>query len=199
MAGTIPLAQLFLNKFVEINQDRYSDDPEMLPLFDNLTLSEITISDLVPGVPEAQTATVSSASRNFRGIQQAWLPAFLDAPNAFTLLNKEAPLASVNDLGSQTVEGVYGYLDADGVTVRVGVVLPSDTDAGTREVNAKATFQSAYKYVIADNELTVDADSINITMNAYTRGEIPHVVALVAPKVIPATDYGRLEYPEVAE
>lgn len=194
MAGTIPLATLFLNKFVETNLERYKDDPEMLPLFQNLTLSEIVISDLTPGVPEAQTATVSSASRNFRGVEQAWLPAFIDSPLAFTLSNPGAPLADLAALGEQTVPGVYGY--TVGGKVVPGLVLASDTDETTREANAKSVFQSAYKYVIADSELTVDGDSLDITLNAYTRGSLVHVVALVPVKVIPATDYGRLEYPE---
>lgn len=197
MAGTISLQQLFLNKFLEVNLDRYADDPEMLPLFQGLTLAEIVISDLNPGVPEAQTATVSSASRNFRGVQQAWTPAFLNSVNAFTLMNKDTPLANLAELSEQTVPGVYGY--TDGATVVPGLVLPSDTDSTTLEANAKAGFQSAYKYVIADSELTVGENDLSVTLNAYTRGSIVHVVAEVAVKVIPATDYGRLAYPEIAE
>lgn len=196
MAGTIPLAQLFLNKFIEVNEARYIDDPEMLPLFQGLTLAEITITDLNPGAPEAQTATVSSASRNFRGVQQAWTPAFLNSPFAFTLLNTGVPLASVTELGDQTVPGVYGYMDAGKVVP--GLVLDSDTNAGNLQAKAKAGFQSAYKYVIADSELTVGDTDVSVLLNAYTRGSIVTVVALVPEKVIPATDYGRLAYPEDA-
>lgn len=196
MAGTIPLEQLFLNKFLEVNEARYADDPDMLPLFQGLTLAEITITDLNPGVPEAQTATVSSATRNFRGVQQAWTPAFLNSPYAFTLLNTDSPLADLAALQAQTVPGVYGYM-ADGKVVP-GLVLDPDTDEDNRVVNAKVGFQLAYKYVIGDSELVVGSGDVSILMNAYTRGSIVTTVAPHAIKVIPATDYGRLEYPEAA-
>lgn len=196
MAGTIPLQQLFLNKFVEVNLARYASDPDMRPLFENLTLDDITISDLVTGAPEVQTATVSSAARNFRGIQQKWLPAFLNSPNAFIALNQEAPLASAADLTAQTVPGLYLY--TSGSDVLPGLVLPFNTTAGTREANAKSLFQAAFKYVINDSELTVDASTLSVLLNTYTRGSIVHAIGTEAVKVIPPTDYGRLEYPEGA-
>lgn len=194
MAGVIALESLFLAKFISVNQDRYSADPEMLALFDNLQLSDIVISDLTPGVPEAQTATVSSTTRNFRGVQQAWLPAFLDSEKPFTLLNPGAPLADIGALDDQTVPGVYGYLDA--AVVKVGLVLPSDTDETTLEAKTKEVFQGSFKYVIADTELTVTDTEVSITLNAYVRGSLPHVIAAVPVIVIPPTDYGRLEWPE---
>lgn len=194
MAGIIPLATLFLNKFVEVNLERYKDDPEMLPLFQNLELNDIIISDLVPGVAEAQVATVSSNNRNFRGILQRWLPAFLDKPEPYALKNPANPLASINDLLEQEVPGVYGYMSEG--EVFPGMVLPSSTLAGTLEVNAKATFQSNFGYAIDDSELTIGANSLSVTMNAYTRGSIPFVVAKGGVMVIPPTDYKRLAHPE---
>lgn len=195
MAGTIPLQQLLLNKFVEVNLVRYADDLEMKPLFENLTLAEISITDLVPGVTEPQMATISSTARNFRGVQQEWLPAFLNSPKAFTALNAEAPLVSLAALSEQTVPGLYLYIE--GPDTLPGLVLPHDTTPETLEANAKSAFQSAYKYVIADSELTVGADTVSVDMNPYTRGSITHVTAALAVITIPATDYGRLEYPDV--
>lgn len=197
MAGTIDLKQLFLNKFVEVNQARYADDPEMLPLFENLTLAEITISDLVPGVPEAQVATVSSASRNFRGIQQEWLPAFLDSPNAFTLKNKGFPLTSAAELANQTTPGAYVY--TSGADTKVGLVLSASSTPVTQEDDAKAIFLEAFKYIIGDTEVSTDSTEVSVTLNAYTRGALTYAVGKEPIKEIPATDYGRLEYPEVAE
>lgn len=194
MAGTIALESLFLAKFISVNEERYADEPDMLALFTGLQLGDIVISDLNPGVPEAQTATVSSTARNFRGIQQAWLPAFLDHERPFTLLNPGAPLADIGLLDDQTVPGAYGYLDA--AVVKVGLVLPSDTEADTLEAKTKEVFQGSFKYVIADSELTVTETEVSITLNAYVRGSLPHVIAAVPVMVIPPTDYGRLEWPE---
>jgi len=194
MAGIIPLATLFLNKFVEVNLVRYKDDPEMLPLFQNLGLNDIVISDLIPGVAEPQVATVSSDSRNFRGILQRWLPAFLDKPEPFALKNPVTPLASINDLLEQADPGVYGYL-SDG-EVFPGMVLPKDTLSTTLEANAKALFQSNFGYAINDEELTVNENSLSVTMNVYTRGSIPFVVAKGGVMVIPPTNYRRLAHPE---
>ena len=194
MAGIIPLATLFLNKFVQVNLDRYSDDPTMLPMFQNLELSDITISDLVPGVTEAQVATVSSHNRNFRGILQRWLPAYLDKPEPFSLMNLNAPLSDINQLLEQTAPGIYGYLD-EGV-VFPGMVLPKDTLANTLEANAKETFLGNFMYTIDTDELTFNSNSLSVTMNVYTRGSIPFVIAKGGVMVIPPTDYKRLTYPE---
>lgn len=194
MAGIIPLATLFLNKFVEVNLLRYADDPVMLLLFQNLELGDIIISDLVPGVAEPQVATVSSDNRNFRGILQRWLPAFLDKPEPFTLKNPANPLASINDLLEQEEPGVYGYM-SDG-EVFPGMVLPGDTLSSTLEANVKATFQSNFGYAINNDELTVNENSLSVTMNVYTRGSIPFVVAKGGIMVIPPTNYRRLAHPE---
>lgn len=194
MAGTIPLEQLFLNKFVEVNLDRYQNDPEMLPLFQNLTVSEITISDLTPGVPELQTATVTSVSRNFRGITQQWLPAFLDSPNAFVLKNKGAPLADAAALADQTTPGAYIY--TDGADTRVGLVLSASSTSGTQEADAKAVFTDAYRYVIDADEVETTTTTVAVTLNAYTRGSLVYAIGKEPVKIVPPTDYGRLEYPE---
>lgn len=194
MAGTIDLKQLLLNKFVEFNLTRYADDPEMLPLFQGLTLDEVTISDLVTGVAEPQMATISSTSRNFRGLQQEWLPAFINSRHAFTALNEATPLVDEAALADQTVPGVYLY--TSGADVLPGLVLPHDTVPATLEANAISVFQGGYKYVIGDEELTVDDTTLSIALNPYTRGSLVHVTASVAVVEIPATDYGRLEYPE---
>lgn len=194
MAGIIPLETLFLNKFVAVNLDRYKDDPAMLPLFQDLELGDITISDLVPGVAEPQVATVSSENRNFRGIQQRWLPAFLAKPDPFALKNPTTPLASVTELGEQEDPGVYCYL-SDG-EVLPGMVLPSETIPSTLEANAKAMFQSSFGYAIGSDELTVGSNSLSVAMNVYTRGSIPFAVAKGGVMTIPPTDYRRLAHPE---
>lgn len=194
MAGIIPLATLFLNKFVEVNLERYKDDPVMLPLFQNLELSDIVISDLVPGVTEPQVATVSSDNRNFRGIQQRWLPAFLAKPDPFALKNPGTPLAEINDLTEQVDPGIYGYLNEG--EVYPGMVLPKETTPATLEAAAKATFQSNFGFVIGNDELTVGENTLSVTMNVYTRGSIPFVVAKGGVMTIPPTNYKRLAHPE---
>lgn len=194
MAGIIPLETLFLNKFVEVNLERYKDDPEMLPLFQNLELGDIVISDLVPGIAEPQVATVTSENRNFRGVLQRWLPALLDKPEPFTLKNEGSPLADINELVEQTVPGAYGYLSEG--EVFPGLVLPNTTTPETLEVAAKAIFQSTFGFIIGDDELTVTGGTLSVTMNVYTRGSIPLVVAPGGVMTIPPTNYKRLAYPE---
>jgi len=194
MAGTIPLAQLFLDKFVEVNLDRYKNDPNMLPLFQNLTLSEIVISDLNPGVPELQTATVTSVSRNFRGVTQQWLPADLNSPNAFFLKNKKTPLASKAALSEQTSPGAYVY--TDGSKLSVGIVLSASSTEESMAADAKIAFFDAYRYILAGEELASDLTTLSIAMNAYTRGSVVYAIGQEPVKIIPPTDYGRLEYPE---
>lgn len=197
MAGTIKLEQLFLDKFVEYNKTRYADDPVMLPLFKNLTLDEIVISDLDSSGPVIQSATVSSANRNFRGIEQSWTPADLNSVNAFTLVNPGAPLTSFAEVGKQTVAGVYAY--TSGSDVFPALALPADTTPENREAAVRALFQSSYKYIITDAELTVSELNVSVTTNSYTRGTVLHTLSKAPVMAIPETDYGQLVYPEPAE
>jgi len=194
MAGIIPLETLFLNKFVEVNLERYKNDPKMLVLFQGLELGDITISDLVPGIPEPQIATVSSENRNFKGIQQRWLPAFLAKKEPFALKNPKAPLPNIEALAEQTEPGVYGYLSKG--EILPGMVLSNRTMPETLEANARAVFQSSFMYKIGNDELTVNGNTLSITMNAYTRGSIPLTVAPGGLMTIPPTNYKQLTHPE---
>ncbi|MBS9733499.1 hypothetical protein, partial [Pseudomonas aeruginosa] len=116
MASNLPIQTIFLDKFVEFNKDRYKDDAEMLALFDGLTLADITISDITAdgANPELQSATVTSVSRNFKGVEQKWLPANINTPFAFVVVNKGAPLTGEDQLAKQTTPGAYVYLVGEG-------------------------------------------------------------------------------------
>jgi len=194
MAGIIPLETLFLNKFVEVNLERYKDDPKMLPLFQGLELNDITISDLVPGVAEPQVASVSSENRNFKGILQRWLPAFLAMPDPFGLMNPGAPLPDFTALTEQLDPGVYGYIENGEVVP--GMVLSNKTTEETLEANAKAMFLSSFNFAIDPDELVVSQTALSVTMNVYTRGSITFVIAPGGQFTIPPTNYKQLAYPE---
>lgn len=193
MPGTIPLEQLFLDKFVEVNQSRYQDDLGMLPLFINLTLDEIVISDLVPGVAEPQVATVTSKSRNFRGLTQRWLPAFLDTPFAFFVQNKGNPLASVSELANQETPGAYIYLAAG--QSKVGFVLPFNTAEANKQTAIRTLFLDKFRYYLDPADLSTTTSQISITMNAFARGTLPYVIGKEGIKLLDPYDYGLLTNP----
>lgn len=100
----------------------------------------------------------------------------------------------INALLEQEVPGIYGYMSEG--EVFPGMVLSSSTLSSTLEANAKATFQSNFGYAIDNSELTVGENSLSVTMNVYTHGSIPFVVAKGGVMVIPPTNYKRLAYPE---
>lgn len=204
MASNLPIQTIFLDKFVEFNKDRYKDDAEMLALFDGLTLADITISDITADGtnPELQSATVTSVSRNFKGVEQKWLPANINTPFAFVVVNKGAPLTSEAELADQTTPGAYVYLVGEGeeAVQRVGLVLASTTTTETQAADALALFKANFEYVLDDADVdTATAKVLKVTTNPFTRGELVYEIGKAPIIEIPETDYGRLEFKEITQ
>lgn len=201
MAGTTH-KQLVLNQFVPFNTNRYKDDPEMLPLFQGLTLDEVVISDLVVNDtnPERYVSTITSASRGFRGVKQEWERGEFNDPNGFKILNRATPATSLTDITDKyNTPGAYSYTDG-GVT-KVAVLALKGADDAESIVNAKATFVSSYLFLDTELNVTVAVtlDAITPeTTNPYMVGTIK-LLSVDAEKIIPPTFYGKLVYPEVTE
>lgn len=196
--------ELVFAQFLPFNLTRYAEDAEMLPLFQDLTYDEVVISDLVVNDtnPERFLATITSASRGFRGVKQEWERGEFNDTNGFRVLNRATPaptLAEVTDL--YNTPGAYVYMD--GAVKKVVILGLKGADDAASIVNAKATFESAYLYEAAELSASVTVvgeagDIVTDSVNPYMVGTIK-VISVDAEKIIPATFYGKLVYPEIVE
>lgn len=190
----IKAQQLFLDKFIALNQTRYAQDPTMLALFDNLKLTDVTIGAITKdSATERTIAKIDSAARNFTSEPQH----FNAAPFENSKVSTTIAAADLAEIQAKTTAGVYSYTDT-GVTKLV-VVVDSATATGAAEITEiKNLLIAAGKYEIVAGDITatlqsgktdawdveIDSDIIIGTLTAI-KGQSPVIT-------IPETDYGDL-------
>lgn len=186
---------LFFNRFVAFNLDRYQDDAEMLPLFQGLQENELTFEALTGTGADTRSLTVKSVSRNFMGVNQTYHAAELNNVRAYSMVEPGVVAPTLADLDEKTVPGVYAYLDADGVTTKIMILIDDKAEVGTDAAAAIEALTSAFKYDLLPGDITSGADALTIEAPCFY-GVLSFKRAAAEVLVIPATDYGQLEFPE---
>lgn len=183
--------ELFFERFLEFNLERFKNDPVWLPKFQGLTFDMLTISDIQPIMGNTRrNSAVFSAARRFKGLNQSWTPA-----NATTDLKlykpvSPDPLADVTKLSEQTVAGVYFYVD--GVDIKVGVVIAAGIAANDKAAAVEATLRAALVYDIPTVTVSGVGNTCVLVGNTF-EGSLIWAEGQEEILVIPDTDYGRLK------
>lgn len=185
---------LFVTRFVAFNLDRYDTDPVMKPLFVGLTESELVFEDMVLAVKGARSTTIKSKSRNFVGYNQRWTAAEINDIDAFVMTDYEAT-ENLAEVLTKNVPGIYAYMDADGVTLKIIVLVPRSTVLGDRPTVAKAMLIEALRFDILNKDITAYEDKI--TFNAPCMwGDVKFDIAADTIVHVTGKEYGQLTYPE---
>lgn len=185
---------LFVTRFVAFNLDRYDTDPVMKPLFVGLTESELIFEDMVLAIKGARSTTIKSKSRNFVGYNQRWTAAEINDIDAFVMTDYEVA-ENLEAVMTKNVPGLYAYTDADGVTLKIIVLVPRATVLGDRPAVAKAMMIEALRFDILNKDITVNESQI--TVNAPCMwGDIVFDIAADTIVRITGKEYGQLTYPE---
>lgn len=180
---------LFVERFTRFNLNRYANNPGMLSLFQGLTEAEIRVSEITELGNGRLTSTVSSTSRNFRGIEQSWTPAPADTSANIYNLKNTVPLADINALAAQTVPGLYAYADAD--QILIGAVIPYNTLDANINAAAKAVVEAGLIYEVP--LIVVMPGSPVVTLDGTTiKGTMKWVRGTSSIRIIPPTNYGVL-------
>lgn len=173
--------QLFLDKFISVNQQKYADQPEVLALLDGLTLDDITFtrldkdSSLGAG---GRIADFESASRKFNAIDQQWICAELGSDTIITTID-DTVHASVDDIKAIGEAGLYrlsaGEIDTIVVVVESAELTAAEikaqvagmlvTDAGYTLTTEDFVWPETDPVVGTDFEASVDTDTIESSFN----------------------------------
>jgi len=159
-----PNEQLFLDRFIAYNQDRYKDEPTFVNALSALTLGQVTFSNF----RKADNAGIITylvdvdSPSLFTGVDQKYQPADYIANGPANLI-EPTPL-SLADLQSKTVQGVY-LLVGEGDSVS-GAVLVRNGSL-TAEVVLQIIKDSC-KYVLSDEEITIDQQVTTATIDSHT-------------------------------
>jgi hypothetical protein len=185
---------LFVTRFVAFNLNRYKDDAEKKALFDGLTEAELSFEDITSGANGLRSATVKSAARRFIGLEQSWTAANPNSARGYDMTDATV-YEDFDAVKALVVPGTYAFLDEDGTTTKIAILLPHGTAEADRPAAAKAAFATALKYDTLDQEVTADATTVSIDAPCIW-GSVVHAVAQAEVFTIPDTDYGQLTFPE---
>lgn len=180
---------LFVERFTRFNLNRYANNPGMLSLFQGLTEAEIRVSEITELGNGRLTSTVSSTSRNFRGIEQSWTPAPADTSANIYNLKNTVPLANLAALVAQTVPGLYAYAEDD--KILIGAVIPYNTQDANINTAARAVVEAGLIYAVP--LIVVKGGETVVTLDGTTiKGTMRWVRGTSSIRIIPPTNYGVL-------
>lgn len=183
--------ELFFERFLEFNLERYKDNPKVLALFTGLTFADVSITNIIEIVDGARRSSmVVSAKRRFRGLNQIWTPAPAETDLDLYTLQNDTPLDSLEQAEEQTEVGMYSYID--GEEIKVVVVIAEATPDEEIQAAVEAVFRSAIKYEITDVEVPAPGTTVVLGGDTYA-GTLQWVKGVAEIFVIPDTDYGQLK------
>lgn len=153
----IPNRQLFLDRFIEYNVERYQDKPKLVAVLQGLTLDKINITNFQvdnsnPNRPvhfyDVEMPGV------FIGANQKFIPADVETGKLFTIIGH---VDDENELSLKTEEGIYtmGQTKVASLLVIKGMIGNSS--------HVFDQIQASLKYSALETEVTYTADKVKIS------------------------------------
>lgn len=169
--------QLFLNRFLLVNKERYKDDALALNIINSLTLEEVVFSNWrgtqLQGVVEQKTTDIR-ADGKLTGTDQKYYTLDLASP-LVTTPTETAPVEEA-DLPKQTINGLYLYNDTSVTPARLSCAIVINRPEDLVE-EAKVIIKAACKFDLADEDIVAleNGTDVLVTTQAFI-----DVVKLVA-------------------
>jgi hypothetical protein len=159
-----PNEQLFLDRFIAYNQDRYKDELNFVNALASLTIGQVTFTNF----RKTDTAGIITylvdvdSPQLFTGVDQKYQPADYVANGPANLIDP-TPLA-LADLKTKAVQGIY-LLSGEGDSVS-GAVLVRNGSL-TAEVVLQIIKDSCL-YVLSDEEISIDQLVTSAIIDSHT-------------------------------
>jgi hypothetical protein len=160
-----PNQQLFLDRFIAYNKNRYKDDPEIVEALNALQLGAVTFlnprKETVDGV--TQHLTDLNVPGVLTAVNQRFIPA--DYPlHGVAQLVSENPLVMA-DLQLEMEAGVY-WLRTDEDGSKVGALLVAHGEK--TEANVLSLIKGKCLFDLQDSEITVNDDVTQVAIDSPT-------------------------------
>lgn len=183
----IPNLQLFLDRFISYNKERYKDNVRVMALLNRLKLEDITFSNARSDNSSGEVVrTVDmTVPKVMIAKDQSWIPADFDHP----LVSQSVTTTVVpeDELEHQQMPGLYFY--KDGNVTKPVIVYP--LGSGSALDSIRSVIQSSCLYELTDAQITINSDETVATIDSPTIYHSLKAVLMVKdPTVIPETDYG---------
>lgn len=164
--------QLFLDRFIEVNVERYADRPSIAQIFQNLTLGQVVFSNYKEVILENdQVAHQFDVDMPgvFTGKNQMYYPADYLVHDVAAFESED--LIAEDEKNRQGVAGIY-HLDPQG-----GFSLVLNGDLASDKVHALVKEKCLYE--LTNDEIVVSEDLTSVTIKSQTViGVIPVVESL---------------------
>ena len=159
-----PNEQLFLDRFIAYNQDRYKDEQNFVDALTALTIGQVAFTNF----RKSENAGVITylvdvdSPQLFTGVDQKYQPADYVANGPANLIDP-TPL-TLTELESKTVQGIY-LLSGEGDSVSGAVLVRQGfKDSAT----VLQIIKDSCKYVLSDEEITVDQLVSSAVIDSHT-------------------------------
>jgi hypothetical protein len=159
-----PKEQLFLDRFIAYNTDRYKDEQDFVDALNALTLGTVTFSNyrkITNQGPTHYLVDVNSPDL-FVGTDQEYTPGDY-VVNNLSQLQQPDPF-TVDDLEKVKVDGIYKLT---GVASDIsGAVLVRKNERTA--VNVRQIIKENCHYLLADSDITIDVGVTTVTIDSLT-------------------------------
>lgn len=160
-----PNDQLFLDRFISFNKERYKTEPDFVAKLDALTLNSVTFTNFRKEVQENGDVHHLVDARSvglLRGKDQSYLPADYAIDGTAQLVDET--VRTKEDLEQQLTEGVY-FLGVS-AEEHIGAILVYKGKKTVERI--KELVKSNCYFDLADDEITVGEDMTTIAIDSRT-------------------------------
>ena len=162
---SFPNDQLFLDRFVAYNQDRYKDETSFVTDLGNLTLGEIVFTNRRKNSKEDGTPFYlvdMNAASLFNAIDQTYTPGDVVVAKALTLVDQSPVTSDV--IAQRWVPGLYLLEGTDDKTS--GVVLVKNGELTSE--NIIGLIIAGTLYALTDADITLSTDLLTATIDSHS-------------------------------
>lgn len=169
--------QLFLNRFLLVNKQRYADNAPMMAVLNNLTLDQVDFSNWrstqIPDGPIQQTVDMI-LNNKVTGEDQTYYA--LDYASPLVSNPTDGTPVAEADLTKKTVTGLYFYNDTnfDPVRIACAVVVRVKNDLYTEGLE---TLRASCLFELADDEIIKIGDGSSVMVNTKTFADTIKILA----------------------
>ena len=151
---------LFFDKFISYNKERYKDDPVMLAKFEEMTLEDLVFDSIDESDPTIRNAELHSDKYSIHGENQQWNCLPLNSDKVITITS-DTVYTSLDDVESTEAEGIYNVSVANPVSGvvedSIAMAVPSgatDPEEWTRD--CISYFNQHSSIIVPDDAFTIN-------------------------------------------
>ena len=163
---------LFFDKFISYNKERYKDDPVMLAKFEEMTLDDLVFDSIDQSDPTIRNAELHSDKYSIHGENQQWNCLPLNSDKVITITS-DTVYTSLDDVENTEAEGIYNVSVVSPISGEVedsiAMAVPSGaTDLEEWTQDCVNYFNQHSSIVVPDDAFTINTEVGDFTYFTIT-------------------------------